>query len=773
MTTNGTEVDRVIVTIDLRDIDPATVLSQPFYEVQAKQGPVGNGQQADFGRVILVDRAGQLMAHDEIYAHVLDSHIDVSILCVAVGPPPAEDPTIAVRRPLQLGPPKAAVLWVGDLDGIGWRMDSSLASQVNLPVNGIVPDPARLPGELLEVLSVPQVFDEVLTLVSAMPGTAASPGMRITRGDIPADILTIAQRAAIKQLTKEPGGVTDLPPLGKLEGLLSPSGQRPGRATETIRPGGRVDDLTQQGRRASRAAMALTRRVTGLGGFAGPHAAVRGALSSFAKALDELREVAAWALDEVDTLSGFDARHRQDLTDLGIDLTELPAGTLEHVTATRTEQVLEVVAKGQSLPAVARRLRDDADCVAPQGTEHYRSRLPSDGLVKALRTPPPFIAGVPPVPMLVTAFLTCLIGGAWPQPFGLYAGLTAVGAILIGVWLLSRGTTVSPGSGAAAGWFLGAHTAASVLGAGCGVAVSGAVTSTSLPAGLGAVVTIVMLMILTLASWRVLASRWAEGVQVAKAAKAPEAIRQLLADVAREEWELAGAKTSISDHCRVLGGMIDDAAVTLRGQEARLSALGTPAAAPGGTARRAAHDQVSQELVAIDLAAGTTSALGRLIAAPGPGGLATVDSQMVQHEVIAMLDEYRVHLLTASLHEPPPFGRPSERRAELVQSLVDRGSDLQNAIRYPVTSERITQLCAPHQLTLLETRPDKAELIRFAPHSAQGFIDQRTTGRERPVNWIWASAIAGVLRLVQLRPGAVEEVISTGGSSSPSGAGQP
>jgi hypothetical protein len=552
--------------------------------------------------------------------------------------------------------------------------------------------------------------------------------------------------------------------VGKLEDILSPAGQRPSRAADVIRPGGRVDDLTQQCRRAGNSVAALTGRVTSSAGFASAHPGVRPALRVFADALDELWGVVVWALDEADTHSGFDPRQRQKLVDIGIDLTEPPVAAVEHVTTTLTDQMLESVGKYQPLPAIADRLHAGTESAAPRGTAQYRSRLQriaSDGFLNALRTPPAFISGWPPASALVTAFVACLVSGAWPRPHGLYGGVAAVGAILIGVWLLSRGARISPGKGADAGRFLGGYIAASVVGAGCGEALSKAVSS-RLPAGVGAAVTVAMLAVLVLVSWVVLARRWAQAMQLSKVMTATDLIRQLVADAAREEWQLASARTTVANHARRLARIVADAAASLRDQEAKLTGPGTPAAvAPrsGGTRRQSANDQVSQELVVIDLAAGTASALRRLITAPGPGGLAAIDTQQVSREVAAMLEEYRVHLLTASLHEPPPFGRPAERRAELVQSLVERGSDLQNAIRYAVADERITQLCAPHQLTLLETQPGKAELIRFAPHSAQGFIDQRTTERERPVSWTWASAIAGVLRLVPIRPGAVEDVI--------------
>jgi hypothetical protein len=755
--TKGTEVDRVIVTIDLRDIDPATVLGRPFYEFQAERGPQRTDGQVDFSRVILVDRAGQLLDHSDIYAHVLDSHIDVSMICVAIGPPPAADPTVAIRRPLQLGPPKAAIVWVGDLDGIGWRMDSTLASQVNMPPNGSTPDPARLPQELLDAISLPQVFDEVITLVTAMPGNVASPGVRTVYGDIPADILSVAQRAAIKQLTKKPGS-TDMAGLGNWKRDL---GYGP---PDVIRPGGRLDDLARQSVRTGNGAINQVRGVTDIGGFARSHPGVRPALRVFADAIEAQRGAAAWALDEVDTSLGFDSRQRQDLSDVGIDLTEPPAAAVENITTILTEQSLDSIGKCQSLPAIASRLLDEAEEAGPRGTRQYQASLRdavSDGFLRTLRTPPAFISGVPPAPVLATAFATCLVSGTWPQPGGLYGAISAIASILIGLWMLSRGAELSPATRRGAAAFLASFGGAAVVGAGCGVALSRVVTARPV-AGLGAVVTVAMLALLTLISWRVLTRRWVRDAQVARIASAPNSIRKVMVNATQNEWRFVAACTAISNHAKALADLIEGVTTTLADHDAKLAGLGAKGS-PG--------DQESQELVSIDLAAGTASALDRLVAAHGAGGLAAVDGRLVRREVTEMLDEYRVHLLTASLHEAPPFARVGERRAELAQALVERGSGLQSAVRYVVADERINQLCAPHQLTLLETRPDRAELVRFAPHAAQGLIDQRSAGHERPVRWTWASALAGVLRLVPLRPGAVEDVISK--APAPSGGTSP
>jgi hypothetical protein len=129
-----------------------------------------------------------------------------------------------------------------------------------------------------------------------------------------------------------------------------------------------------------------------------------------------------------------------------------------------------------------------------------------------------------------------------------------------------------------------------------------------------------------------------------------------------------------------------------------------------------------------------------------------------------------MHLATTGLHEPPPFGRVPERRAELVSSLLERDTGLLTLIRSEVSDELITQHCAPEHLSQLETESAAARLIRFAPRAAQAYLDAAvdhggTTGthasltRTHPVEWTSDSPIAGVLRIVPLRQGSVREIM--------------
>lgn len=765
--TPGNGIDRAILTIDLRGVDPATLTGRHFADVLAGLAPGGDGQRVDFGRVVLLDQAKDLTAHDDIYAHILDSHVDVSMLCLAVGPPTADDLTVAVRRPYQVGPPKAATLWIGDVHGIGWRTGSTLADSVNIPPGGAAPGAAdRVPHELIEILSLPQVFDRVVEVVTTMPGAAACPGFRIVRGDIPPEVLADAQRSAIREFTTMAAAPVELP----LAATASTAGgQLNGRASEVIKPGGRVDELYQRCRRTGQQALAVMRRVSRPERLLTAEGAnARGALSKFADALTDLTDLVDWTLDHVDTRTGFDRAHRQDLRDLGVEIGEPPITETTRSIEVLTERALAVIDQCQPLPAIAERLRDESDKLVPRGTATYRDRLrricPAN-LIALLRKPPAVITGVPPAPALGTTFAACLICGIWPVPAGLFGGLSVLAAGGVAAMGISRAARVSAASRVANLWFLVGFMVAAVAGAGCGVGLSFA-ARLSAPDGIGGtviglVITIVAMWLIGYVSWRALASRWWAALHVTRMFGIPDLVRGLVADVARNEWQEATARATISDHARALAGVLDDAAEAIKSHAINPPGPGAKSAHRGASRQRLDHDQISQELVLIDLAAAIAAIVERLAVANGAVGLASIDSLAVKHEVASLLDVYQGHIAASGLPEPPPFARPSERRGQLVESLVERGTELRDAIRTVATDERITQLCAPHQLTLLETDTRNVELIRFAPRSAEEFLDQRgpTTGLGHPVIWTRASSIAGVLRLAPLRASAVQSIM--------------
>jgi hypothetical protein len=762
--------DRVIVTVDLRKVDPAAVTSRRFADLQAEQVPDGDPRQVDSSRVVLLDNAADLVAHDEVYAHILDSHVNLSIICLAIGPPAHDDPTIALRRPYQLGPPNVALLWLSDLAGIGWEMESTQAGFVNIAGQAVS---GELPYGLLEVLSLPQVFDRVLELAGTMGGATASPGIRVLRGDVPPEILAAAQRSAVQQLTEPPISAMHLRASFDPGGLVRQRGPGPesGRTASVIQRGSPFDETCERGRRASRDAGTAVTRLTRLSGISGPNPdPARRMLREFADSLEELREQVVTILEIADPLTGFDAAHRDRLGQLGVRLDppgpEAPTRMVEILAS----QAMGAIDQHQSLPDVAGRLRDESNALVPHGMtafiERARRSCPPEALAR-LRKPPQFLAGIAPFGVLAATFLACLLSGAWPRPQGLSAILAFLGTAIVALRLISRAAAVSAVPERARGPFFASMMAASVTGAGIGWAVSGAVrVSAGVGPGIaiGAAVPLVLLTILAPVAWRALGRDWADRLQLGRLLGVPALLHNLVADVAMNEWRLMQERMTASDLAGAVAGMVDDAAASLRAYAGTL-----PAAGP---VKRLSHeqDQVSQGIALIDLSAAISTTLGQLIASWGPAGLMAVDAVIVKDEVAATLSGYRRHLATIGLQEPPWFARGVREREGFVKSLIERGTTMRDLFNSGVTDEQIMQLCAPDHLSLLEVAARSAELIRFAPRAAQPFLGTASpagsppsapgVGREHPIVWTSASPVSGVLRLVPLRPGTVREVVA-------------
>jgi hypothetical protein len=764
--TTTTDLDRAIVTIDLRTSDPAKLIRRRFSEVQAERVPDGDSRRVDFRRVILLDDAVKLTAHHEVYAHILDSHVDISLLCLAIGPGQQGDSTVALRRPFQLGPPKAATLWVGDEYGIGWRMESTQADQVYIPAQAGESD--ALLG-MLEALRLPQIFDRVVEMASSMSGGAACPGIRLFHGDIDPFVLVDAQRAAIRRLTDPGSGIDDLIRSADPRPPSGPPGPSSSHASDAIRPGGTVDEMYKRCRRAGRDAAVVVGRMTRARALFRHDAAPTGsAFGKVADALSEFSDAIERALDWANPQTGFEDVHREQLDQLGIEVGRPePAGT-KRTLEDLDKLVLTALERGQPLPAVAERLRGEADKTVPQGTGPYLDRLHricGKDMLASIRKLPAFLSSPPSPGLLAATFAVCLLSGLWPTPIALCGAIALVGVVAGAGWLLSRATLISP-LAARVGWrFALLQAAAALAGSSCGVALS-RVFPLPAPTGpvgaaIGVAATLVLVLALVTLWWAAVGRRWSASIRLHRVMGAADLLRALIAEAAREEWRVAEERIAVSNHARVLAGIMDDATEGLRSYEAGLPDPYDPERPR--QQRRHDSDNVSQELVLSDLGDAVAETVRRIVVRLDNGSLTTADKATVQDELAAVLSIYRVHLATAGLHEPPPFGRESERRSSLVRSLMERGSDMQDLIRSDVRDEHITQLCAPEHLMLLETAATAAELIKFAPRAAQAFTTNTTGGHmvsegaSRPIEWTTASPIVGVVRLVPLRASAVSE----------------
>ena len=167
-----------VILIDLRAsatgpgaTDPAAIGEGTLEERQrALAATIPNGHVAgqwrliDIERVLVVDDADAFSAHAEAYQHLTQAPTFGRMLCLMVGNPKAA-PSLAIPRAVDAG--RAAVLWVGDPRGVGWRIGRSRTTR--LAFNDADPDGALTLAHLIEVLSRHEVFDHVADALSGLP----------------------------------------------------------------------------------------------------------------------------------------------------------------------------------------------------------------------------------------------------------------------------------------------------------------------------------------------------------------------------------------------------------------------------------------------------------------------------------------------------------------------------------------------------------------------------------------------------------------------------
>jgi hypothetical protein len=773
---------RVITVIDLRKLDLDLLMTRRFHEVQAAHAPGGDWDRVDFNRAVIIDEVAKLAEHDDVYAHILTSGVDVSMLCVAVGQLSGGDPAVAIRRPYQLQSPLAATLWVSNATGIGWRMDSSQADVVyphDSADTGDLP-----PGALTESLVIPQVFDRVLKAVGAMAGAVASPGMYINHGGVDPDRLRSAQQAAVRQLTRSVQPVWQQGPALEPNSLIGGARDEPSQR-DPLRAGGKMEKLYQECQHAVDGAAMAAERLRTPSGLWGSEGAgrLRTSLSRLGDTAGQFAEAVEHLLDWADPQAAFDVAHYEELARQGIDIAQPRRQESAFAVDVLSDLTLTALDRHEPLPSIAEALRDAADGIVPHSTQLYLGRLRRlcpDRALRRLANPPPVTAGVGPPWLVALTALVGLVAGLWPTPRALCGTVAVLGCGAAAAFVTSRAAMIT-GATLATGWrFIAAQLGAAIVGAGCGIALSG-VAAIPAPAGLTVAVsavglTLVLVFALTCVWWSILIRLWLQALSLPSLLRVARSLRGLLTEVATREWQPATERRAASDRARIMAGIIDDATTTLKAHGANLSCAGDRYPTdPDGDARTAEQQARAAErdneiltVVHIDLADAVIAALNRLFAPLSAGSFAMPDAEAVRLVLEGQLASYAEHLATIGIYEAPPFGRGSAPRQQSVELLLERSVGLENLAWSSARDANIIQLCAPGHLGLLELDPARAEMVRFAPRSSQDFASRtlaQWTGippLAARVEWTATSQISGVLRLVPLRTGAVEEVLPAG-----------
>ncbi|WP_043619031.1 hypothetical protein [Nonomuraea candida] len=343
------------------------------------------------GRVLVVADTERLAAGQRVLQEVFSSRLVRSVLVVAVGPDP--------RLPPALDGESRRVLWVGDPRGIVWNADTGEAAHG--------PDVSS-ESILIDLLTQPEVFDEVVGRLGDIPYGTASPGWRIVAGRIDPEVLSqafadVAERfgAPVQQDTAAftAPSATALP-------VLSGGADLPADLLDALIPDGPMDRLHRHAReRLDRAARALDE----LSYFspAPARAAILDEVVAAGRELAGFRDAVARLFAETDHT---DEDVAEALALHGVKFaTPTGMGRAEIAGELRAD-VESALAERKSLARLVARLRLLADQSAPIGSAAFAGdcrRVCPDELLNALHVPAEF------PPRLIDRFLYWRRSRAW------------------------------------------------------------------------------------------------------------------------------------------------------------------------------------------------------------------------------------------------------------------------------------------------------------------------------------------------------------------------
>ncbi|GAA1559228.1 hypothetical protein GCM10009827_095280 [Dactylosporangium maewongense] len=773
LTTQAPESRTLLV--DLRTEYAALAACRTFNEYVRQRGAGLDGgvREVDLSRVVVVDRAVDLLAHSDALTVVRNAGAVRHVVCIAVGM--ADDASgVPVRLPTILRNEVTTVLWVGDEHGITWNPGEGPA-----PVVVLVPAGAGYNhlDDLLEALTAKELFDEVAARAAAMPSRVAVPGVRVVSNRVAGDVLVAAQRRAVEAIVT--GGDRVIP--------AQPGGQDPvALGGELARRFGHPDPTQPTGEfghargDAERAARALGAALATAGRPWQPLLPQRGPgipglFRRSAETLHTYREALRRLLLTGD--AGPDEQRRAKLRAEGVTLPPPPGGPATDQPAA-VDQVLRTtlggIGMGRPLRQLVTEIFETASALRPAGSA---VRVPSvdqacpDQRLAELSSVPAMPGGfgslLVPLLMVLAPLLALVPAAGSPLGRTVAAGLGgAVVALLVLGAALLRGrrnriglvrraavrdvamvalvlviSAALPAVGAA---LLLSGGLGDDLGAGAGADPPVPAQVAWACAGAG----VLLAVVATGLWWSRLVAAW----RLRLPAGQPDRLVRALTDVYDEatvEWVLTDARTRASDAVRTLGSTLDSLGDELLAHGSALDAgpQGTPYTA--ATTVGAVNALVRHDLVTL-----TVDCVERGAADIRRGERDGVPDRVAQdaRDLATGYDRYVRH---DGIQHPPPRWPARGDRDQLVLTWW-RGLD--DFRRAALDDGPVQQLCADDQLQLIGKDPAGAVVVAFAPGSAKEAIADAVDGldpgrRPRPAELVWTTAgtSAGMLHLVPLR----------------------
>ncbi|MFB6889322.1 hypothetical protein ACFCX4_08415 [Kitasatospora sp. NPDC056327] len=527
-------------TDELAGDDPAALRAA----VAGRLAAQGLAQPHD-QRFLVVDTPAGLDAHLTRFEQVMGYRTPgrVRVLCLLVGGLPAypAEGYPAERRlvrPSTLRAPEAGLLWAGDLQA-GHGADDPAGPA----------DPQAL-AVLVDLLSIPELFDETLDLLGSLPDGVAAPALRVMEQGLSPEVRGQAWSEALLRFagshTASPAGRAGGGLPNTLDGLVA--------GATTGAPWRRVD-----GGAASRAyhevVGALADAEAELGLLGGPSGLITGA------GRRELETVLARGRESIDRYGGLvgevlrsdggtagtqsAAESVTRLARLGVAVD--PATTTgERIGESLRGLAVGLLREGLPLRSVAQRFALLAEQVQPLSNAPLLAEL--DRLRPTGPPERPLPADPPGAGVLTAAGLAGLLGGFWAWP-ALPAALAVPLLLVLGVLLATVRLPGGPGRASDAGRF----GLSALLGAG---AADAAATAAGLPVWAGAFglpVGLGLACWLLLHSWHDHAQRWGLERGITPLQNELNGLDELLDRAVREFWAIEERRYCANAAASVVG----------------------------------------------------------------------------------------------------------------------------------------------------------------------------------------------------------------------------
>ncbi|WP_406287901.1 hypothetical protein [Embleya sp. NBC_00896] len=775
----------LVIVVDLRTEYDTVMAARQFADVQTAYArtrvPAGT-RNVDADRILVVDAVDDLVAHRQAYERIFAGMYS-KVVCVAVGSP--VDGSIVLRRPGQLVGSDAATLWVGDVRGTEWAPGRA-------PGVTLTPDDADALGPLLDVLTQPEVFDQVLVGVTELPRSIAAPGMSVFVHRIRDDAVQRARIRAAQKLAGADGGMNEPwpEPLAALaDGTGTALAATAGGSGECVRPDGMLGGMW------GHANHGFTRARERLALFASPLALYGSAGRAGRPIGDEIADAARVLRDYRDQVretvgrgaGGFDADGKAWREHVGVVIPEPQGLATASVAGALYERTTAAFERPEGLRGFAERLRELAERIAPgAGTSRADEvdRTCSDGFLARYTRPADFPLGPVDIKIAGSLLLGSFLAALWPA-FGVVGAGLAVLLAILGPTLITLRRPDRKGRAA-----LPAEALPMIVVAGL-IAVVGVVggwltgRAWDPPVGVGPLALVLGLAVLLLlpgVDWMLRVRHWEHTLALGGALQALVALHAVLVRTIWNDWALAGPRREAVDRATVLAALLEETAKTLTEDAA-------------GIENRFAGDVSEPDPVTATFGTGGYSTPGRPAppSTPPPQGAGaslydTVLSDVVdglhaafeplwpllerdpaeasrhgvESELRPILHAYADHLAHNGVQAAPPFARRRQDRPHVGDAVGGDAERIAELLAHP-PDRPMLQLCAADQLILLDHAPTNARSVRFAPRGVRPAV--REALRERRADhvidhelvWTGGGRLAGVLRLMPLLPGSVDD----------------